>query len=81
MLDDPILKAYKGDCMVAIQNKSWMTQMTKIRPQAYQNMHKSFTKLSQNHAKNKAQSTKHVKAISWHYKTSMLSMHGVSKPT
>ncbi|KAI8010017.1 Alpha,alpha-trehalose-phosphate synthase [UDP-forming] 1 [Camellia lanceoleosa] len=23
----------------------------------------------------------HVEAISWHYKTSMLSMHGVSKPT
>ena len=49
--------------MLAKQSKPWMTQktkMTKITPQAHQNMHKSFTKLSQNHAKNKAQSTKHV---------------------
>ena len=44
-------------------------------------MHKNFTKLSQNHARNKAQSIKHVKAISWHYKTSMQGMHGVSKPS
>ena len=51
MLEDPTLKAYKLGCMVAIQSKSWMTQTTKIRPKAYQNMHKNFTKLSQNQAK------------------------------
>ena len=62
MLEGPILKAYKGDYMVAIQSKSWMTQTTKIRPKSCQNMHKIFTKLSQKHARNKAQSIKHVKA-------------------
>lgn len=34
MLEGSMLKAYKGDYMVAIQNKAWMTQMTKNKPLA-----------------------------------------------
>ena len=53
-----MLKAYKGDYMVAIQSKAWMTQMTKNRPLACLHMHKIFTKLGLNHARTrlKAQS-------------------------
>ena len=81
MVEEPTLKAYKLGCMVAIQRKSWMTQTTKIRPKACQNMHKNYMESSQNHARNKAQSTQHIRAISWNYKTSIQSMHGMSKPT
>ena len=81
MLGDSILEAYKLDCMVAIQSKSWMTQTTKIRPHAHQNMHKSFTKLSQNHAKNTCYNMMHVKVKTWDYKTSVWSIHGMSNPT
>ena len=63
MLEGPILKAYKGDYMVAIQSKAWMTQITKKSPQTHQNKHKSFTKLGQKHARNKAQSARHIEAI------------------
>ena len=62
MLEGPILTAYKRDYMVAIKSQEWVTRMTKNSPQAHQNKHKSFTKLSQKHARNKAQSIKHVKA-------------------
>ena len=61
MLDDSIHKAYKQDWTKAMQNKSWMTKTTKIRPQAYQNMDKSFLESSQNHARKTCYNMMHIR--------------------
>ena len=68
MLDDSIHKAYKQDRTKAMQNKSWMTKTTKFRPQAYQNMDKSFLKSSQTHANKTCHNKTHVRlfhGIAW----------------
>ena len=57
------------------------TQTTMDRPKTWQNMHKSFTRLSLKHARTKANNLRHIKATTRHYMVGMLSMHGVPKPS
>ena len=48
MLMTHILKAYKLECKEATQSMAHMAKTTKVRRQAWENMTKNFTKLSQN---------------------------------
>ena len=75
------LKANKPECKGAIPSMPNPTQTTMDRPKTWQNMHKTFTRLSLKHAKTKANNLRHIEAITRHYMVGMLSMHGVPKPT
>ena len=81
MLYTHTLKANKPECKGAILGMPNSTQTTMDRPKTWQNMHKTFTKLSLKHAWTRANNLRHIKAITWHYMVGMLSMHGVPKPT
>ena len=68
-------------CKGAILSMPKSIQTTMDRPKAWQNKHKTFTRLSLKHARTKANNLRHIKAITRHYMVGMLSMHGVPKPT
>ena len=81
MLYTHTLKANKPECKGAILSMPNSTQPPMGRPKTWQNMHKTFTKLSLKHARTKPNNLRHIKAISWHYMVGMISMHGVPKLT
>ena len=76
-----ILKANKPKCKGAISCKLSSTQTTMDRSKTWQNRHITFTNTSLKHAPTKANNLEHVKAQIRHYMATMLSMHGVPKPT
>ena len=75
------LKANKPECKGAILSMPNPTHTTMDRPKTWQNMHKSFTRLSLKHALTRANNLRHIEAITRHYMVGMLSMHGVPKPS
>ena len=81
MLHMHILKANKPKYKGAISSMPKSTQTLMDRPKTWQNKHIIFTRLSLKHAPTKANNLRHIEAITWHYKVTMLSMHGVPKPT
>ncbi len=81
MLHMHILKANKPKYKGAISSMPKSTQTPMDRPKTWQNKHKIFTRLSLKHAPTKANNLRHIKAQTRHYMATMLSMHGVPKPT
>ena len=81
MLHMHVLKAnkpkYKGDILCMLKS----TQALMDRSKTWKNKHIIFTRLSLKHAPTKANNLRHIKAQTRHNMATMLSMHGVPKPT
>ena len=81
MLHMHILTANKPKYKGAILSMLKSTQTLMDRPKTCQYKHKIFTNVSLKHALTRANNLRHIEAITWHYIATMLSMHGVPKPT